>query len=87
MISRRDAQCERQLEQRTSTPFGITMDFSDEHPLNALHSIRQSFDGSSKMTSQRDLQEEKQSEQRMPTDLGMQIDTSDEQNENSLDEI
>jgi hypothetical protein len=63
------------------------MDCSDEHMRNALQSIRQSLDGSSKMTSQRELHKEKQSEQRMPTDLGMQIDTSHEQNENSLDSI
>jgi hypothetical protein len=69
---------EKQSEKRSSTQFGIQMEDSDEHSENTPDSIRQSFDGVSKMTERRDRQSRKQFEQRISTQFGIQMEDSDE---------
>jgi hypothetical protein len=71
MTSRRDLQNKKHFEQRIETQFGIQIDESDEQLEKTEDSIRESFDGVSKMTSRRDLQNKKHSEQRIETQFGI----------------
>jgi hypothetical protein len=65
----------------------MQIDGSDEHSANTSRSIRQSFDGFSKMTSRREWHEQKQFEQRISTERGRQIDESPEQLRKADDSI
>jgi hypothetical protein len=67
--------------------FGIEMDKSAEHFKKAFDSIRQSFDGVSKMISWRVRHPEKQLAESVSMDFGSQIEESAEQGQKTSDPI
>jgi hypothetical protein len=72
---------------RNSNDDGRRIDVNDEHPRNALASIRINFDPNSKVNDERDLQSEKHSWQRTAVDAGRAMDFNNEQHENAFPPI